>query len=143
MMRVVQGMRVTYRKMRVLALAVLIPGAWAGAAAAAPEAAPKADWQPSGEELIMAGIDGSLAPEFHDETRPELQVMVSASRAAAFMLGVASYTHGTRWCKAGGLAQEDFSKVLQTLGSMPDDQLKGPAAPLVAQALAETFPCKR
>lgn len=134
-MQVVQEMRVISRKMWVLAFAVLVPGVAA--------AAPSADWQLTGEQLIMAGIDGSLAPEFHDEKRPELQVMVSSSRAAAFMLGVASYTHGTRWCKADGLGQEDFAKVVETLGSLPDDRLKTPAAPLVAQALAEHFPCRR
>ncbi|WP_156523180.1 Rap1a/Tai family immunity protein [Bordetella ansorpii] len=127
------------RKMWVLAFAVWMPGV----GAAAPTASPSADWQLTGEQLVMAGIDGSLAPEFHDEKRPELQVMVSSSRAAAFMLGVASYTYGTRWCKADGLGQEDFAKVVETLGSLPDDRLKMPAAPLVAQALARHFPCKR
>ncbi|WP_144631450.1 Rap1a/Tai family immunity protein [Bordetella genomosp. 13] len=113
------------------------------AAAAAPAATPATHWQLTGEQLISAGIDGSLAPEFHDEKRPELQVMVSASRAAAFVLGVASYTHGTRWCKAEGLGPDDFQKVVGALGDLPDERLTTPAAPLIAEALAKFFPCKR
>ncbi|MCF5931407.1 hypothetical protein L2223_01790, partial [Xanthomonas perforans] len=65
--------------LRWLALAALFATS-ATASARAPE-----PWELSGRKLIDAGLDGSLAPEITAPEQREFKVLVSASRAGAYL----------------------------------------------------------
>lgn len=67
-------------------LALVALALFSTTAAAARAAEP---WELTGHALIDAGLDGSLAPEIDAPGQPELKVMVSASRAGAYLLGAA------------------------------------------------------
>ncbi|MBB3803222.1 hypothetical protein FHR47_003515 [Xanthomonas arboricola] len=121
------------------ALVALAVFSTTAAAARAPE-----PWELTGHALIDAGLDGSLAPEIDAPGQPELKVMVSASRAGAYLLGVASASYRTQWCMPAGKAgPPDLQVVLADLSALPDARLDEPAPGLIVQALAKRYPCRK
>ncbi|QHG88662.1 MULTISPECIES: Rap1a/Tai family immunity protein [Xanthomonas] len=122
-----------------LALVALGLFSTTAAAARAPES-----WELTGRALIEAGLDGSLAPEIDAPGQPELKVMVSASRAGAYLLGVASATYRTQWCiPADKAGPPDLRVITADLAALPDARLDEPAPGLIVQALAKRYPCRR
>ncbi|KGE50695.1 Rap1a/Tai family immunity protein [Xanthomonas axonopodis pv. vasculorum] len=118
-----------HRPLRWLALATLCATS-ATASAHAPE-----PWELSGRKLIDAELDGSLAPEI---TAPEQ----SASRAGAYLLGVASASYRTRWCMpAGNTGTPDLQAVIADIGALPGTRQDQAAPDLIVQALAKRYPC--
>lgn len=95
------------------------------------------------QTLIDAGLDGSLAPEIDAPGQPELKVMVSASRAGAYVLGVASTGYRTKWCMPAGKAgPPDLQAIIADLAALPLKRLEEPAPGLILQALAKRYPCR-
>ncbi|MCF8868985.1 Rap1a/Tai family immunity protein [Xanthomonas campestris pv. campestris] len=124
------------RRITLLALAALSLLS-APAAARTPE-----PWELTGQALIDAGLDGSLAPEIDAPGQPELKVMVSASRAGAYVLGVASTGYRTKWCMPAGKAgPPDLQAIIADLAALPLKRLEEPAPGLILQALAKRYPC--
>jgi hypothetical protein len=106
------------------------------AAALADEGARK--WIFSGSELAEA-LEGKLAPEASNE---ESRRMLSSTRGNAYIAGVADATSGTRWCGAGTVLPHELADRVHTyLGDVPPERLEENAATLVAEALAQSFPC--
>ncbi|PPT75891.1 hypothetical protein XaplCFBP3122_11790 [Xanthomonas arboricola pv. populi] len=100
-------------------------------------------WEPSGRKLLEAGLDGSLAPEIAPE-QTELKVMLSANRAGAYLLGVASSSYRTRWCMpAGKRGTPDLQAIISDIGALPDARLDEAAPALIVQALAKRYPCRK
>ncbi|KLD69564.1 Rap1a/Tai family immunity protein [Xanthomonas pisi] len=99
-------------------------------------------WELSGRKLIEAGLDGSLAPEIDAPNQPELKVMVSASRAGAYVLGVASTSYRTQWCLPAGQAElPDLQVIFADLVALPDARLDEAAPGLIIEALRKRYPC--
>ncbi|AVQ08611.1 TPA: hypothetical protein HH295_06140 [Xanthomonas vasicola pv. zeae] len=123
---------------RLLCLALATLSAVANTAMArAPE-----PWELSGRKLIEAGLDGSLAPEITAPERAELKVMLSANRAGAYLLGVASASYRTQWCMpAGKTAAPDLQAIIADIGALPDARQDEAAPGLIVQALAKRYPC--
>ncbi|PPT48645.1 hypothetical protein LZZ50_00380 [Xanthomonas arboricola] len=100
-------------------------------------------WEPSGRKLLEAGLDGSLAPEIAPE-QTELKVMLSANRAGAYLLGVASSSYRTQWCMpAGKSGPPDMQAIISDIGALPDARLDEAAPALIVQALAKRYPCRK
>nr|WP_266104570.1 Rap1a/Tai family immunity protein [Xanthomonas campestris] len=100
-------------------------------------------WEPSGRKLLEAGLDGSLAPEIAPE-QAELKVMLSANRAGAYLLGVASSSYRTHWCMpAGKRGTPDLQAIISDIGALPDARLDEAAPALIVQALAKRYPCRK
>jgi hypothetical protein len=107
------------------------------ASARAPES-----WELSGRKLIEAGLDGSLAPEIDAPAQLEFKVLVSASRAGAYLLGVASASYRTQWCMpAGKTGTPDLQAIIADIGALPDARQDQAAPDLIVQALAKRYPC--
>ncbi|OOX25376.1 hypothetical protein Xazr_17340 [Xanthomonas campestris pv. azadirachtae] len=122
--------------LRLLALAALFATS-ATALARAPE-----PWELSGRKLIEAGLDGSLAPEITAPEQREFKVLVSASRAGAYLLGVASASYRTGWCMpAGNTGSPDLQAVIADIGALPYTRQDQAAPDLIVQALAKRYPC--
>ncbi|MEA9589250.1 Rap1a/Tai family immunity protein [Xanthomonas sp. WHRI 10064A] len=99
-------------------------------------------WELSGRKLIEAGLDGSLAPEINAPNQPELKVMVSASRAGAYVLGVASTSYRTQWCMPAGKAgPPDLLPIIADITALPDARLDEAAPGLIIEALRKRYPC--
>ncbi len=125
-----------HRLLRWLALVTLCATS-ATASARAPE-----PWELSGRKLIDAGLDGSLAPEITAPEQREFKVLVSASRAGAYLLGVASASYRTGWCMpAGSTGTPDLQAVIADIGALPDTRQDQAAPDLIVQALAKRYPC--
>ncbi|MCD0245539.1 hypothetical protein JWH04_05985 [Xanthomonas melonis] len=121
-------------------LALLALGLFSTTAVAARAPEP---WELTGHALLDAGLDGSLAPEIDAPDQPELKVMVSASRASAYLLGVASAGYRTQWClPAGKVGPPDLRAILADLAALPDTRLDEPAPGLIVQVLAKRYPCR-
>lgn len=68
--------------------------------------------------------------------------MVSASRAGAYVLGVASTGYRTKWCMPAGKAgPPDLQAIIADLAALPLKRLEEPAPGLILQALAKRYPC--
>ncbi|WOB51703.1 hypothetical protein NYR97_10355 [Xanthomonas hydrangeae] len=107
------------------------------ASARAPE-----PWELSGRKLIEAGLDGSLAPEIGAPAQLEFKVLVSASRAGAYLLGVASASYRKQWCMPAGKAgTPDLQAIIADIGALPDARQDQAAPDLIVQALAKRYPC--
>jgi hypothetical protein len=129
----------TSTKTLILSVPLLVLGLGIGA----PARAQLQPWQLTGEQLLLAGGDGSLAPEFKDPKRPELQVEVSASRASAFLIGAASYTLGDKWCKDGPFSGKEVEAVYRALIDLPQQRLEQESgAKLAVEVLGKLYPCK-
>ncbi len=103
-----------------------------------PAAAEKRDWIVSGFELIEA-LEGRSG----DGVSGEAGRILSNARAIAYTTGVADATSGTRWCGADNvLPHELVDRVYTYLRTLASDRLKGNASSLVAEGLAEAFPCR-
>ncbi|TQT60501.1 hypothetical protein, partial [Xanthomonas perforans] len=122
--------------LRWLALAALFATS-ATASARAPE-----PWELSGRKLIDAGLDGSLAPEITAPEQREFKVLVSASRAGAYLLGVASASYRTGWCMpAGSTGSPHLPAGLAGLWALPGIR-PGPGRPaLIGRARGKRSPC--
>ncbi|AMV00275.1 Rap1a/Tai family immunity protein [Xanthomonas citri] len=99
-------------------------------------------WELSGSKLIDAGLDGSLAPEITAPEQREFKVLVSASRAGAYLLGVASASYRTQWCMPAGKAgTPDLQAIIADIGALPDARQDDAAPDLIIEALAKRYPC--
>ncbi|MCL1501472.1 Rap1a/Tai family immunity protein [Xanthomonas nasturtii] len=99
-------------------------------------------WELSASKLIDAGLDGSLAPEITAPEQAELKVMLSANRAGAYLLGVASASYRTQWCMpAGKVGAPDLQAIIADIGALPDARQHDAAPDLIVQALAKRYPC--
>ncbi len=99
-------------------------------------------WELSGSKLIDAGLDGSLAPEITAPEQAELKVMLSANRAGAYLLGVASASYCSQWCMPAGKAgMPDLQAIIADIGALPDARQAQAAPDLIVQALAKRYPC--
>lgn len=96
------------------------------------------DWIFSGFELIE-GLEGRSG----DGMSGEAGRILSNVRAIVYIAGVADTTSGTRWCGAGTVLPHELAdRVHSHLRTLASDRLKGSASSLVAEALAEAFPCR-
>ncbi|WP_207759680.1 Rap1a/Tai family immunity protein [Xanthomonas prunicola] len=99
-------------------------------------------WELSGRKLIEAGLDGSLAPEITAPEQAELKVMLSANRAGAYLLGVASTSYRAQWCMpAGKTGIPDLQAIIADIDALPDARQDEAAPGLIVQALAKRYPC--
>lgn len=108
------------------------------ASAATATAAPPRTWHFTGKELLAA-LEGKMPTELRD---PEQSRLLSSARGQAYISGVADLTQNQLWCTVTGvLPHELAARVHTTLTDLGPASLAGNAAPLVAEALRQAFPC--
>lgn len=96
-------------------------------------------WIYSGSELIEALEGRQRGADAGSET---LNRTLSSARAQAYIAGVADATSGKWWCSAGRVLPHELSDhVYAYTRSLPPQRLTESAATLVAEALAQAFPC--
>ncbi|VFR16462.1 Tiorf68 protein [plant metagenome] len=116
-----------------LLLAALLAVSAATASAAAPRT-----WHFTGKELLAA-LEGKMPTEFRD---PEHSRLLSAARAQSYISGVADLTQNQLWCTVTGVLPHELAgRVHTALRELDPASLAGNAAPLVAEALRQAFPC--
>ncbi|UOD32993.1 hypothetical protein INH39_15965 [Massilia violaceinigra] len=67
--------------------------------------------------------------------------IVKHQMARGYMNGVKDASEGTQWCNNGRVSHEVNEDIATELRKLTPAQRKGPAAPLVIQALQKRFPC--
>ncbi len=68
--------------------------------------------------------------------------MLSANRAGAYLLGVASASYCSQWCMPVGKAgMPDLQAIIADIGALPDARQAQAAPDLIVQALAKRYPC--
>jgi len=96
-------------------------------------AAPARTWSTSGAELLQI-LRGQLRD---GSAMPESGTAQARQRAQAYVMGIADGLAAQGTCDATGvLPHEQAARVFEALNALPADRLQGPAAPLVAAALA-------
>ncbi|VFR56075.1 Tiorf68 protein [plant metagenome] len=116
-----------------LLLAALLAVSAATASAAAPRT-----WHFTGKELLAA-LEGKMPTEFRN---PEHSSLLSAARAQSYISGVADLTQNQLWCTFTGVLPHELAGHVHTaLRELDPASLSGNAAPLVAEALRQAFPC--
>lgn len=96
-------------------------------------------WHLTGSELAAA-LAGRMPSEIHDAA---LARRFSAAYAQAYILGIADQTQGTLWCARGGVLPHELKDRVHTyLAALPTSRLDENAAPLVSEALGQSFTCR-
>ena len=97
-------------------------------------------WYLSGAELKEA-LEGKRPSEARDET---MRKLYSSAYAQAYIAGIADQGQGKGWCTRGAVLPHELSdRVHNHLSDAPASSLRGPASPLVANALGRAFPCRQ
>ncbi len=118
---------------RLLACCVML------AAAAACQAEASRTWHFTGAELVAA-LRGKMPNPFQAEAQSR---QFSNAYGQAYIAGIADQTQGAAWCTRTGVLPHELSdRVYTYLSALPEARLSGNAAPLVGEALAQSFPCK-
>ncbi|WP_256977551.1 Rap1a/Tai family immunity protein [Bordetella genomosp. 10] len=99
-------------------------------------------WHLTGAELAEAlQGKGKLPNPPQDESQKRL---FSSAYGQAYIAGIADQSQGKIWCTRTGVLPHELSdRVYTYLSSLPATRLRGNAGPLVGEALARSFPCKR
>ncbi|VFR72883.1 Tiorf68 protein [plant metagenome] len=106
-------------------------------ATSASAAAPRT-WHFTGKELLAA-LEGKMPTEFRDPAHSRL---LSSARAQSYISGVADLTQNQLWCTVTGVLPHELAgRVHTALRELDPASLGGNAAPLVAEALRQAFPC--
>lgn len=72
---------------------------------------------------------------------PRGDAYVDRETARGYMDGVRDLTRGSQWCDPVGAPHEAHADVAQAIAKLPAARRAGAAAPLVAEALAQLYPC--
>lgn len=119
--------------MKRLALTIMLSACAIGQAQAA------RTWHFTGAELAAA-LAGRMPSEIRDAS---LGRQFSSAYAQAYILGIADQTQGTIWCAHGGVLPHELKdRVYTYLSALPAGRLDENAAPLVSEALRQSFACR-